>query len=588
MFSLQLKSLLRFLSFVILATVFFAPLSFQNCAGYEANTDGLMGDLDIESNKDLSLQLDRLNNQAAGKKYTCSHESQLGVGQKNMRRHSYQEIKNMIQTLFGESITRQILAELNLLPKDPNIKSKHYPNSLDESFFSRMAVISEKIANIAVRDRAFVSQYGACNELSNQGCYSHFVKNFVARAIKRPLTDSELTIFVNRLSLDRQNEPEVLIASVLMRPDFLHLILNGKAEGKKYKLTPYEVAHRISFATIANLPDEALWQAAANNQLTTLTQIIQHVRRLLLTQAGQKNVVTFFREWMSLEKSGEVSTTEVVNANINPKTLLQESNAEFDQFVRYIVFEKKGYFSDLFLDKTVFPTGNQLARVYGSELWTGGSQLQSRYGHRGIFLRPVSLMGGSNVTQIIDRGVKIRTELLCDSLIFPSLDVIGSRDKDLTPEEVNPQFHSNRTIVSNKTRRLECASCHKWINSLGFLLEHYDSLGRYRSQEKVYDIADRLIATHEIETTSDNLHISDLKGQRVSDVFEFNEYLANSEKVKTCFVTQLSEFTYKRKANSGDSCALSIKEDFASLNDVPVLELLISNIANEEIFYRGK
>lgn len=117
---------------------------------------------------------------------------------------------------------------------------------------------------------------------------------------------------------------------------------------------------------------------------------------------------------------------------------------------------------------------------------------------------------------------------------------------------------TTREVVENVTEQpgTSCAGCHGTsINPLGFALEGFDSLGRYRTEQTLFN-ADGSVATKKAVRT-DSIPRVDLEDSKpVSGASEMMQRFAASKKPAVCLARNYFRFTYGRYEKAGDSCAV--------------------------------
>jgi hypothetical protein len=121
---------------------------------------------------------------------------------------------------------------------------------------------------------------------------------------------------------------------------------------------------------------------------------------------------------------------------------------------------------------------------------------------------------------------------------------------------------STRQRYELKTASPECVGCHTQLNPYGFVLEAFDALGRFRTEETIYDDAGVVQNQLPIDPVVE-VHLGS-EASTVTNPAEFNRLLADSGLPDACFARQYFRFTYRRDEATGDSCALArIRDDVA-------------------------
>jgi hypothetical protein len=152
-------------------------------------------------------------------------------------------------------------------------------------------------------------------------------------------------------------------------------------------------------------------------------------------------------------------------------------------------------------------------------------------------------------TSPIGRGVRVKRRLLCEDIHPPpNVNAVGG---DILPID-DPNKYSNRFLVENKTRPGGCQGCHASINSIGFALDFYDSLGRFRTDEVRYDAKGNVANTFPLSQDID----LQLAGRRVTGgaPLAVARQIADSERGSACFVGHWLSFAEQSDRFGQDSC----------------------------------
>src|SRR5262249_14442016 len=147
-------------------------------------------------------------------------------------------------------------------------------------------------------------------------------------------------------------------------------------------------------------------------------------------------------------------------------------------------------------------------------------------------------------TNPFHRGAFVRRNLLCDPLAQPDPNTLppGSLDPPPVTSDDTTRERFAKKIEGNQV----CATCHNQFTAIGFALESFDALGRYRSRERVFDeqtgeqIADLPIdasGVPRVEFDDD---------RPITSAAELNQRIVESEKVETCLATKYFSFAQRR------------------------------------------
>lgn len=544
--------------------------------------------LDQESLKAISYSLNNIDPAKSERYvYSCNENEKRGMDNISNRPLSGDEIKNTLKDLAGGSISSELEAKLNSLIAPKMTESPHeFSFTLPREFFEGFTDVAHDYAEELIADLSKTAIYDNCTDFTNKSCVRNFITAFSTRALRKPMPQSDLDAWISRWESDGDIDVKVLVMSTLLRPEFFSIFEEGTVVGQRAKLNSYEIAQRLSYQTIGSIPDAALWADAEANKLQDLQVVSQHARRLLNTSRGKEKVKDFFNYWLKIEENPQTSTSAAFNEGVVINDLYSDAKAEMATYIDKKVFTEKNNFTELMLSNDVYPETSVLADVMGTGTWRTGDSPQVSSIHRGLILRPATLIGGSNFQDTIRRGVMLRRKVLCDTLPTPTEDVINARDDGLMPDDIDHTINSNRVVVGNMTRSDACMTCHAQINPLGFALENFDSFGRFQSEERVFDKDDRLVTKHWILSSSDDAQISDYAPDAINDAYHLNEILSEDKKVKACFSKQWFEYRQIRNLASNDHCGIRGQEKLLNKDTSSVLDVLVEGIANEDIFWK--
>lgn len=347
-----------------------------------------------------------------------------------------------------------------------------------------------------------------------------FARRFAERAFRRPLTDEQARLYIDR-QFESLNDPEVAVKRavllVLKSPRFLYREVGGGADG-------YDAAARLSFALWDSIPDRELLAAAAKGELAAKGQVARQAERMLADPRAKAKLRRFFHHWLKVEDAAEVAKDPARFPGFDA-VAVADLRASLDLFVDDIVWGDNPDFRRLLLSEDVYLNG-RLARLYGRELPADAPFRPTALdpGKRaGVLTHPYLMAAFSYPadTSPIHRGVFVARGVLGVVLRPP-------------PEAVSPLAPSlhpgltTRERVILQTKPAACMTCHGVINPLGFTFENFDPIGRYREKDggKAADPTGSY-QTRGGETKS-------FHGPR-----ELATFLAGSEEVHTAFVEQM-------------------------------------------------
>lgn len=347
-----------------------------------------------------------------------------------------------------------------------------------------------------------------------------FCRRLVERAFRRPLSDEERQFYVEQ-QFASTDDPAAAVKRVVLlglkSPKFLYREIDGKADS-------FNVASRLSFGLWDSIPDAQLLAAAQHNQLKTREQVLQQAERMLGDLRAKAKLRQFFLQWLKVEQVPELSKDKNLFPDFTP-AIVTDLRSSLDMTIEDIAWSESSDFRQLFLANTTFLNG-PLAKFYGVALPEDApfQKVEFDRGSRsGVLSHPYLLSGFAYTatSSPIHRGVFVARSVLGRTLRPP-------------PEAVAPlaaELHaslSTRERITLQTQSESCLSCHAMINPLGFPLEHFDAVGRYRSEEQ----------GRAVDASGGYLTRT---GEQVkfSGASELANYLASSQETHAAFVKQM-------------------------------------------------
>lgn len=311
----------------------------------------------------------------------------------------------------------------------------------------------------------------------DETCMRRFVERFGRRALRRPLSgeevDSYLTLGsdVALGSDDFYQGVEVMVSAFLQDAAFLYRVELGTAVPRAdgvYRLTPFEVATRMSMLIWGTIPDDALLDLAQGGALDTSAAIASAAATMLDDGRARKQLERFHAMWLGFEALPHAP--ELTNA----------MRTETAALLNRVIFEEQTSWLELFRASESF-IDDDLALHYG--LTPPGSDTPrwvdvSASGRKGILSHGSVLSVAANVgdTSPTKRGKYIREQLMCQSIPPPPPDVMADEPPSESLAECKWDQYEVHRVGS-------CKACHQQMDLIGFGLERYDREGKYRAHD---------------------------------------------------------------------------------------------------------
>ncbi len=282
---------------------------------------------------------------------------------------------------------------------------------------------------------------------------------------------------------------ERALSAVLVNPHFLFRIERdpeGIPAGTAYDMSPMELASRLSFFLWSSIPDDELLELAANGELQKPDVLEAQVRRMLADDRSSSLIESFAGQWLYLRNLDSVIPDNRLFPDFDDN-LRQALREETELFVESIIHEDGSVLNLINADYTYL--NERLAKhygiphVYGSRFRRISLDEASR---RGGLLRHGSILTVTSYatrTSPVLRGNWVLTNLLGSPPPPPPPDVPELKDNtvsaSLTVRQRLEQHRANET----------CARCHNLIDPVGFALENFDAVGRWRETDSDEPIA---------------------------------------------------------------------------------------------------
>jgi len=320
--------------------------------------------------------------------------------------------------------------------------------------------------------------YGSLNpEELNRDNMRERLRIFAAKAFRRPLRPGELSPIESMVyrKLGEGMKPlkalQLGFQTILCSPSFLFL---EEGEGN---LSEHALAARLSYFLWSSTPDAELLKLAGKNKLKASATLREQVNRMLQDQRSNRFVQNFTRVWLNLDNIGETPPSK--DFTVYYRDNLEEAmRNETQDFFKHVL--ERNLPPSEFLEANYSFLNRELALHYGIEGIKGNHmrQVSIKGTPRGGLLGQGAFLTASANgvdTSPVVRGIYVMEKLLGYSPPQPPPDV----------PEIEPDIRGAKTIREQLAKHREiatCAECHRKIDPLGFALENFDAIGRWRDQ----------------------------------------------------------------------------------------------------------
>jgi hypothetical protein len=337
------------------------------------------------------------------------------------------------------------------------------------------------------RHRIFVCQPAKAGE--EEACAKRIFATLTRRAYRWASTDADVQVPM-KFYKEARNEGsfetgiEMGLRAVLVNPEFLFRVEqdpNGVAPGTAYRMSDVELASRLSFFLWSSIPDDELLDTAIKGKLRAPGVLEQQVRRMLADRRSQTLVTNFADQWLYLRNLASANPDMRLFAGFDDN-LRQAFREETELFFESIMREDRSVLDLLGADYTFL--NERLAKHYGIPNVYGSRFRRVELGessHRGGLLRQGSILtvtSYGNRTSPVIRGKWILGNILGLAPPPPPNNVPALKEVHGVEKAV-----SMRQRMAQHRDNPACSGCHKLMDPIGFSMENYDAIGRWRTHE---------------------------------------------------------------------------------------------------------
>ncbi len=310
------------------------------------------------------------------------------------------------------------------------------------------------------------------------------LQSFVPRAFRRPVADAELLPYLELFRASRSKgeefEPAVffMLRAVLVSPNFLFRMEQGE----------YALASRLSYFLWGSLPDELIFDLARDKKLNQPAVLRALVDRMLRNDRSQNFAQRFIEQWLH---------TRDLGGDKMPDAKLFPQYAKDEDLRGDIRLQPVYFFREMLIRKV------SILNLLDSEFTVGTSHLEKHMGVKfpldpGRRSQPqwVKLPEGSKRGGILGMPAVLavssypyrtspvlRGAFILDAILGtppppppPNVPPLGEEKAGAAPKSVRERLAMHRADAT-------CAGCHNRIDPMGFALENYDSVGRWRDED---------------------------------------------------------------------------------------------------------
>ncbi len=340
--------------------------------------------------------------------------------------------------------------------------------------------------NAASRRRIFVCR--PTNEADELPCARNIVSNLARRAYRHPVKESDLEALLSFYQRGRNKGGfdagiESALQLILASPEFLFRFEPDPpdvAANAIYRVDDMALASRLSFFLWSTVPDEQLLNLAAQGKLKDPAILEQQVKRMLADQRSAALVDNFAEQWLFLRNL----KTSAPNLDAFPDfddNLREAMKEETKLFFSSIMHEDRDVMDLLTADYTF--VNERLARHYGIPNIYGSQFRRIKVtddARRGLLGQAsiLTITSYPNRTSPVQRGKWVLANILGTPATPPPPNVpaLTENSEGAAPKSLRERMEAHRADAV-------CAGCHKVMDPIGFSLENFDAIGRWRTSD---------------------------------------------------------------------------------------------------------
>jgi mono/diheme cytochrome c family protein len=323
------------------------------------------------------------------------------------------------------------------------------------------------------------------------GCASQIISTLVTKAFRRPSKEADLQAMMEFFRAGRKEGGsfdqgiEAVVQRVLADPEFIYRSEVEPASvtpGTPYRISDLELASRLSFFLWSSIPDEELIKLGAENKLHDPDVLRKQVDRMVADPRSEAFIENFTGQWLNVR--GMKASEPVVDLFPDFDSTLRDAyRREIDLFFGSIIHENRSILDLLTADYTF--VNERLAKEYGIPDIYGSRFRRVKLGpefdvRRGLLGKGALLTVTSDAarTSPVKRGKWFLETFFGVSPPSPPPNV----NTDITPKPGEAPKTLRATMEAHH-RNPNCAACHSIFEPMGFAMENFDAVGKWRTEE---------------------------------------------------------------------------------------------------------
>ncbi len=408
-----------------------------------------------------------------------------------MRRMNSREYTNTIKDLLGLTVP------VNTLPQDRGafgfdtfgVDLNTTPAELQAYIdvgYSLMSKLTEDYSSGREVPDEVQNIFGDISKAPKDSEAEGLFKRFVYKVYRhQPISAKVIKDMTSIFKFNRRkgnsfwNAASVALTCALASPNLIFIVEHD------VELTQLDIANRLSLLLWSSVPDETLIKLAEEGELTKPEVYSKQFNRMIQDPKADRFFNSFIGQWLELERLDVVNFDEGLFPQLKKKEAVLKKAMEKETlaFIRHLIKKNRPAKDIVTADFTMLNA--QLAKHYGIENFRGKKNKFSKITLNGKDKVRGGLLGQGSVqmltsngarTSPVERGVYILRKLLDSSPPPAPADVPEV-------EDITGEHQTTRDLLKHHMTTPQCATCHVKIDSLGFGMESFGPLGRWRTHE---------------------------------------------------------------------------------------------------------
>ena len=327
-----------------------------------------------------------------------------------------------------------------------------------------------------------------CDPASGQKCVERIVGNLAHHAFRRPVTRTEVASYMKFVAMAKKQGQsteqgiQLALEAMLVSPDFLFRIehdADPTDAAKVHRLSDVELATRLSYFLWSSMPDDTLLALAETNKLHEPAVLDAQVKRMMTDKKAAAFADNFAGQWLEVRNLDSITPDPDKFPEWTPE-LKEDLRTETRMFFEYALSANRPI-SEMINAKYTF-LNESLAKFYGIDGVKGPDfrKVDLTTDQRGGILTQGAVLAVSsypNRTSPTIRGKYVLSNVLGTPPPPPPPDV-----PPLDVSKVGSDVSLRKQLEAHRANPV-CASCHSKMDVLGFGLENYNAIGKWRTMD---------------------------------------------------------------------------------------------------------